>query len=997
MKKHLHFNWTFIVSASLVVVGSLPFGRVLAVDTQIITDGSLTINTPLDVNAPPSGSTYTITRENGQQISIPNGENRDKSIFFSFSQFNIGSGDTAHFDLDNWFRNIVVRVTGGDLTTIDGTLDVDAFVGATDRANTFLINPAGITFGANSVVDVPGSFYASTASAIHFADGKTYNVSTAQPPGLSAADPVSFGFLGNETGALNLNNSTINVYADGNLALVGGDININASHLGMQDLSGLAPPISQYFVDGIQLLMLATNGAGTVDWNNPDNTSKTTAPLNGNITITNTTIVNAGGDAEEIQLLRGGDILFDNAHIVSTNYGDDCGGFCSDSFPSAYPTSGIDIIATGQLTLDHGSSIESETSFKPVGDVNIKAHSLLIDNGSFISTSSIDVADINPDYLPDGITLVPLPVDPEAGNINIEVATDFVAKGGSQVLSSTKTFGNAGEINITAGSISLDNATINSDSKSSVNGLTGYASDAEGNIISGIDPNPFPFQNAHPVPDTEDNPYSATGQNPNPDDLTPDPYSHYYPDPNTLKDGYTTPAHTFNWNGLYSAGNQLQTVIKNAGNAGRITLTATSGDINLTNGSKVSTDIHSGVPASATGAISLTADLGSINMDGSTISSTTSGEANAGAVSLKALNGSLSMSNGAIITTDTKGINDGKSGNAGEIAITSKALNINSGSLISSSTDGLGSAGAVNVTADNVSIQGLAPIPVSNLGRYLEQGFTGIRSIASATSGGQTGTINVDVSGDVILTNGAQISISNEGNAANPGTLEQTAININANSLYLTNSQIVADSSDNVDAGNINITFKEWLKLDPSAISTIAFNGNGGNINIFGGDFMWLQDSAITTSVLGLLGGNGGNIDIRSNFLIMDSGFIQANTEATNASGGLVNINVGTLLPIGSTLIVGGNTRFDFQPFSGINVIQAVAPNGVNGQISSTAPQLNLSGTLATLIVQAFDPNAISRNLCAIGESSSLAQSGKGGLRRRAKDALITTNPAMSF
>lgn len=153
----------------------------------------------------------------------------------------------------------------------------------------------------------------------------------------------------------------------------------------------------------------------------------------------------------------------------------------------------------------------------------------------------------------------------------------------------------------------------------------------------------------------------------------------------------------------------------------------------------------------------------------------------------------------------------------------------------------------------------------------------------------------------------------------------------------------------------------------------------------------WLQDSAITTSVLGLQG-NGGDINIKSNFLIMDSGFIQANTAATGASGGNVNINVDTLeIPSGSLLFVGGNTPFQFQPFSGINVIQAAAPNGIKGQINSTSPQLNLSGTLANLIVQSFDQNALSRDLCAIGTTSSLAQSGKGGLRRRAKDALLST------
>lgn len=973
MKKHLPIYSALTVSISIGLL-AIPFDLVQAVDTQIQTDGSLTINTPLNVNAAPSGTTYTITESSGQQDDYG-----DHNLFYSFSQFNIGSGDTVSFQLVDYWQNVLTRVTGGALSTIEGTLKVepigvDAIAGATNT-HVFFINPAGITFGAGSVVDVPGSFYASTASVVNFEDGTSYNANGTQPSGLTSDDPVSFGFLGNEAGALTLDNTNINVTPDGDLALVGGDISITHSNLGMNDFLNVAPPITKYFVDGIQLLMLATQGAGTIAWTNPDNKNvndnndgiTTLAPLNGDITITDTTIVNAGGDAEEVQLLRGGNILFDNAHIVSTNHGDDCGGFCADSFGSAFPASGIDIIAIGKLTLDNGSTIESETSFNPVGNVSIKAYSLLIDNGSKISTSSIDVGDINPDYLR-GITPVDLPVNPLAGNINITVDADFLAKGGSKILSQTKTFGNAGEINITAGSITLDDASISSDSTSDQNDLIGYkvydeGHVNEGNIISGIDLNPFPFDDAHPsYYNVTDNPYASSNEDPNPDGLNPDPYSHYY-DQSDLKDGYTTPAHTFNWNDLYSAGNQLQTTINNAGNAGKITLTATSGDINLTNGSTVSTNISSGTSNPAIGQITLQSNAGSIDMNNAEISSTTSGDQNAGSVSIEAKNGALNMSDGAIITTDTTGS---------------------------------GAAGTVTVKAGNVSIRGLAPIPIDQLDRYWEQDFTGIRSIASTSSGGQTGIITVNATGDVNLTNGAQISISNLAQV-DPNdlySLAPTDITINASSIYLTNSQIVADSTGNVNAGKINITFSEWLKMDPSAISTIANNGNGGTITIGGGDVIWLQDSAITTSVLGLLG-NGGDINITSNFLIMDSGFIQANS--TSGNGGAINIKVDTLLPTNDTLFIGGNTRFDFQPYSGINVIQAVAPNGVNGQINSTSPQLNLSGTLATLIVQAFDPNAISRNLCAIGESSSLAQSGKGGLRRRAKDALITTNPAMSF
>jgi hypothetical protein len=376
-------------------------------------------------------------------------------------------------------------------------------------------------------------------------------------------------------------------------------------------------------------------------------------------------------------------------------------------------------------------------------------------------------------------------------------------------------------------------------------------------------------------------------------------------------------------------------------------------------------------------------------MDNSTVSSTTSGDANAGDIVLSA-SGELQMRNNSRITTDSLG--DGsKLGDSGVIAISSKDLTMTNGSLISSSTNSSGRAGTVTINTGSLNILGQGAIPINQLGHYVEPNFTGIRSTANSGSGGQTGFIDIAASKDVHLINGAQISISNQANVANASSLVPTHINITTPNLTMTNSQIVADSSGNVDAGDINITFSDRLSMDPSAISTIANNGNGGNIVIKGGNMFWLQDSAITTSVLGLQG-NGGDISISSNYLIMDSGFIQANTAAKGANGGAVNVNVDTLLPSGSLLFLGGNTPFKFQPFSGINVIQAAAPDGVKGQVNTTTPQLNLSGTLASLILQSFDQNALSRDLCAIGDSSSLSQSGKGGLRRRAKDAFLSNS-----
>jgi hypothetical protein len=405
--------------------------------------------------------------------------------------------------------------------------------------------------------------------------------------------------------------------------------------------------------------------------------------------------------------------------------------------------------------------------------------------------------------------------------------------------------------------------------------------------------------------------------------------------------------------------------------------------------SLINTDVSNASKTAQPAKITLNNQSGAVTLNESTVSSVTRGDANAGDI-VVSTNAPLKMSNNSKITTDSLGLNGGKLGDSGIISVTSKDLDIESGSFISSSTSSLGRAGTVTVNTGNLNIKGLGVIPINQLGRYIDPNFTGIRSTANIGSGGQTGFINIMARDNVNLSNGAQISISNQADVADTSALVPTSISISAPNITMNNSQIVADSSGNVDAGDINITFTDTLFMDPSAISTLANNGNGGDIVINGGNMIWLQDSAITTSVLGLRG-NGGNISIKSDYLIMDSGFIQANTVAKGASGGTVNVDVTTIIPSGSLLFIGGDTPYRFQPYSGINVIQAAAPDGVKGRVNTTTPQLNLSGTLADLILQSFDQNALNRNLCAIGTSSSLSQSGKGGLRRRAKDALLST------
>jgi hypothetical protein len=134
------------------------------------------------------------------------------------------------------------------------------------------------------------------------------------------------------------------------------------------------------------------------------------------------------------------------------------------------------------------------------------------------------------------------------------------------------------------------------------------------------------------------------------------------------------------------------------------------------------------------------------------------------------------------------------------------------------------------------------------------------------------------------------------------------------------------------------------------------------------------------------LTGNGGDINISAKALVMNSGFIQANTAATSAIGGNVQVNVDTLLPSGNTLFVGGQTAYRFMPeVFGFNVIQAAAPTGISGAINVMAPVLDISGSLNGLSAKLIDGGKLGRNPCQATGGSSLAVAGRGGSAESAR------------
>lgn len=318
------------------------------------------------------GTTSTTVTPTATGVQIDNGDRSGGNLFHSFQDFSIPTGTEAHFNNTNDIANIFSRVTGGNISDIDG------LIRANGTANLFLINPNGIIFGENASLQLGGSFFATTADGILFDDDVAFSASDPTTPLLTSSIPIGANFRDNP-GDINITGNTLTVESDKTLAFIGGNLNSDSADLeapgGHIELGGLLQ-------------------AATVDIEEIDGQFRFSFPseeiARANVLLTNSNFVDVRSDG-------GGSITINAENIDIQNGSELNGGFANGQGSPEAQTGDIILNATGNITLattedidnSFGGAIFNNVEFGSqgnAGNITITGNSLLLDNGSQVQS-----------------------------------------------------------------------------------------------------------------------------------------------------------------------------------------------------------------------------------------------------------------------------------------------------------------------------------------------------------------------------------------------------------------------------------------------------------------------------------------------------------------------------------------------------------------------------------------------------------------------------------
>ncbi|VEP14824.1 exported hypothetical protein [Hyella patelloides LEGE 07179] len=204
----------------------------------------------------------SVVNSEGNVIQIDGGTTRGDNLFHSFERFSIPEDTTASFNNVTSIQNIFSRVTGNSLSHIEGIIKSQG------AANLFLINPNGIIFGEGASLNIGGSFLATTAESILFADGTEFNSTpTNTTPLLTISVPIGLNLGTNPGQIINrsvADNVGLQVPTEESISFIGGEVSFagGLATAPRGNISVLGNTVS--LLDNSRINVSSDTGGGTV-------------------------------------------------------------------------------------------------------------------------------------------------------------------------------------------------------------------------------------------------------------------------------------------------------------------------------------------------------------------------------------------------------------------------------------------------------------------------------------------------------------------------------------------------------------------------------------------------------------------------------------------------------------------------------------------------------------------------------------------------------------
>lgn len=781
------------------------------------------------------------------QTLIGGGALRGANLFHSFQDFNVGTGEVVLFANPGGIARIFSKVTGGNPSRIDGQFGVlDLATGNLSNADLFLLNPRGILLGPNAQSLVLGSLFLTTAEQVKFGNYDFSAANSDLPPLLTIGVPIGLQ-MGASPGPMVQESANLgaglSVAPGRSLTLLGGDITLSGNAFG--NLAGGRLELGAVGPENVVALLPVDRGY-ELDYTQVKGFQ--------DIRLLQTVIPDPGAVNGLEAAFQGRTITFEEAEFATAAIGDQPGGaiqirateavkligsaipslLITDVLPGATGRGGDIAIEAPIIAVENGGQIGVLTQGQgDAGDITLKSLGSVTLNGTTTASEASPSAIFS--SVESGAT-------GRGGRVWIETPR-LVLENGGQIGSSTLSTSNAGNITVRAEQIEIMRIS---------------ASEISSGIFSQV------------LPGAEGDGGSV--------DLVADRIR-------------------------LLAGGQISTVTLGLGKAGDIRVqTQQFGADDQFNASNFPSAVFSTVTPGALG------DGGNVQIEaddirlkgGAQVASSTRGQGNTGQLEINGTRIDLqgTAASGPFPTGFFVTAEPGASGNGDALRITTDSLRLTEGAAIQTNTFGPGQAATLEIQArERIVLQGRNP----------QNGLSSAISSSTdtelpealgfaPTSGGKGGRLNLQTP-LLRLEDGAVITSKSRSEAPG-GSLE---FNVNRLEL-LGGAQIQASAFNRGDSGTIAITAAEAITIagqDPtfaeqlarfrnplsnspesaeSAIAARSFGSGTARQIQLQTPQLRIQDGGLVT--VSSQSSAAGNLDITAQQVLLDRGFLQANTQS---------------------------------------------------------------------------------------------------------------------